>query len=764
MHDSRLFRIGLFFLFVSPQIAAAADQRALLELKLNGVSNGEVGVLLRGPDVLVPLKALQAAGLKSITGRQETILGDTYVSLVSLAPQLLFKVDDRNLSLNLTAQPAMLGFHLFDAQSNKPRGLLYAENPSSFFNYSVSLRDMKHVSAFSELGVSLQNSLFYSAISRNEDGALVRGLSQFTISNRQTLNRIIFGDRLVSTDILGGSLVMSGISFFREFDLDPYFVRSPGFNYSGAVATPSTAEVYVNNQLVRRAALPPGEFELKDLPVPVGAANTRVIVRDAFGNEQDIGSQNYFTGGLLKAGLQEFSYNLGVERNNLATQSWDYGPALLLARHRVGITDGFTAGARFEASPRVVSGGPSLSFKLPVGEMELGAAASQGEGLPGGAGFLGFSYLGYKFNAGASALALSPHYANTSLSASDDRSWLQLNALLGFPISSALGVTLRYTHENSQVNHQQDEFSASTTARLTNNVSLSVASGLTRKATTLSPAVSAGLTFFFGETTGSLSYQNSDHTGGGALALQKSLPLGTGYGYRFQAGAAEGAKNPVLDSLVQYQGPYGRYEANYTRIDGHDGTLLNTAGGLAFIGGDFFFTRPIQDSFAVIQVPGIAGVRGFSSNQDVGSTNSQGNLFVPNLLPYYGNKLSISDKDVPLNYTIAATEKLIAPPYRGGAVVSFPVRRVQSILGKIVLKDHTGAVVTPAYGQLSVNGKPGQFESPIGKLGEFYLENLGAGRFAATVDYKGRLCLFTIEIPDSNELEIDLGTVACRIQ
>ena len=186
---------------------------------------------------------------------------------------------------------------------------------------------------------------------------------------------------------------------------------------------------------------------------------------------------------------------------------------------------------------------------------------------------------------------------------------------------------------------------------------------------------------------------------------------------------------------MQYQGPYGRYEANYTRVDGRNETLLNTAGGLALIGGDFFLTRPVQDSFAVIQVPGVAGVRGYSSNQDVGHTNSQGNLFVPNLLPYYGNRLSISDKDVPLSYTVAATEKLVAPPFRGGAVVSFPINIVQRIIGKVVLEDR-GAAVTPAYGQLIVGGNGSQSESPIGKLGDFYLENLGAGRFSASVDYK----------------------------
>jgi outer membrane usher protein len=758
----RLFRISFFFILASPHTLNAADQRALLELKINEVASSEVAVLLRDSDVLIRLRDLRAAGL-TLEGRQETVLGETYVLLSSLAPEVLFKVDDRNLSLNLTVRPALLGLHRFANDANRPRGLLYSENPSSFLNYSVSLRDFKYTSAFSELGVSFGNNLFYTAVSRNEDGAFVRGLSQFTISNRENLNRTVLGDRLVSTDILGGSVVMSGVSFFREFNLDPYYVRSPGLNYSGAVSTPSTLEVYVNNQLLRRITLPPGEFEVKDLPVPVGTANTRMILRDAFGREQEIGSQYYFTGGLLKAGLHEFSYNLGVQRNNLATRSWDYGSVVFLARHRLGITDWLTGGARLEASPRVVSGGPTLSFKLPIGEMELGAAASGGEGASGGAAFLGFSYLGNNFNLGASARVLSPHYANTSLAASDNRSWLQLNALVGFPISSGVGVTLRYNHENSQVDHQQHHFSVATTARLTNNVSLFVTGGLAKQASTLTRDISTGLTFFFGQTTGSLSYQNSEGPGGGTLALQKSLPLGTGYGYRFQAGAQAGMTNPLLDTLVQYQGPYGRYEANYSRIDGHNVSLLNTAGGLAFIGGDFFLTRPVQDSFAVIQVPSVGGVRGYSSNQEVGYTNSKGNLFVPNLLAYYGNKLSISDKDLPLNYTIAATEKLVAPPYRGGAVVSFPINRVQSISGKVRLDDH-GMAVTPAYGQLSVHGKASQSESPIGKLGEFYLENLGAGRYWATVDYKDKVCEFNVDIPNSDESEINLGTIVCRMR
>ena len=758
----RLLYLSSLLVSLLPAVARAADQRAILELKLNEVKKGEVSVFLRDTDVLVKLKDLQAAGLKGLPEGHDTIRGEAYVLLSLLAPQLTFNVDERDLTLNLIAEPSMMGFNRFDVQPNRPAGIGYSEDPSGFLNYSLNLRDFKYSTAFSEAGVSVRNGLLYGAIARNEDGTLVRGLSNFTISNRSSLNRTVVGDRLITSDVLGGNFVMGGVSFFREFSLDPYFVRNPGLNYSGAVATPSTVDVYVNGQLLRRVPLPPGEFELKDLPVPAGVGDTRLVLRDAFGREQEIGSQNYFTSGLLKEGLQEFSYNLGSQRDNLATKSWDYGPPVFLARHRLGITDSLTGALRFEASPSVVSGGPSFSFRFPIGEMEVAAAASGGEGIPGGAGFLGFSYLGRSVNFGASARVMSSHYATTSLSPSDKRSWLQINTLVGFPIVSGVGITLRYIHENSRIDRQSHRVSLATSARLTDRISLFLSGGVSKQTTGTASEIFTGIAFMLGETTGTISYQKFAGADTGLLTLQKSLPVGSGFGYRLQAGSSSGSKNPSADGLLQFQGPYGRYEANYARVDGQDTSLLSMAGGLAVIGGDFFLTRPVQDSFAVIQVPGVGGVRGFSNNQEVGFSNASGNLFVPNLLPYYGNKLGIADKDVPLNYTINATEKVVGPPFRGGAVVSFPVQRIQRIMGQMTLDDEDRTTV-PAFGQLAltVNGKV--FDSPIGRQGEFYLENVPAGRHSATVEHKDKTCNFTIDVPNLDESEIKLGTLKCQL-
>ena len=764
-----MFRRGscfslFFFLFLSG-IGNAADQRALLELRINEIKKGEVTVFLRGTDVLVKVADLQGAGVRAQIGRQELIRDESYVLLNSLAPQVSFKIDERDLSLNLTAQPSILGFTRFDGQANRPARMVYSEDSSGFVNYSVSLRDFKQVSAFTEVGISVKNGLLYSALSRNDDGSFVRGLTNLSISNRENLNRTVVGDRLVATDILGGSVVMGGVSFFREFGLDPYFVRNPGLNYSGAVATPSTVDVYVNGQFLRSVPLPPGEFELKDLPVPAGAANTRLVLRDAFGREQEIGSQYYFTSGLLKEGLHEFSYNLGVKRNNLATHSWDYGPPVFIARHRVGLTDSLTGAVRLEGSTSTVSGGPGVSYRLPIGEMELAASGSAGDGGPGGGAYFGYSYLGQSLNFGMSARALSPHYSTTSLSPSDKRSWLQLNSLIGFPITSGVGVTLRYIYENSQTDGLSHRISAAATARLTNQISVFINGGVGRLSNGFSTDVFTGLTFLLGETTGTVSYQRFEGSGNAALTLQKSLPLGSGFGYRFQTDTnIDGSHGPSVNSLVQYQGPYGRYETNYARLNGQNTSLLSMAGGMAVIGGDFFLTRPVQDSFAVIQVPGVGGVRGYSSNQEMGYSNKSGNLFVPNLLPYYGNKLGISDKDIPLNYTIDATEKIVAPPFRGGAVVTFAVQKVQRIVGAVTLENN-GAVTIPAYGQLVVSTKDGkQFESPIGRRGEFYLENLPSGRYEALLEHKEQRCKLVLDVPNLDQPEIKLGTLSCQVQ
>jgi outer membrane usher protein len=248
-----------------------------------------------------------------------------------------------------------------------------------------------------------------------------------------------------------------------------------------------------------------------------------------------------------------------------------------------------------------------------------------------------------------------------------------------------------------------------------------------------------------------------------AASAQSPVPTSNGFGYRVQATAttADGVPGVGGRATAMYQGPWGTYEAAYARSSSQaPGTAsLFASGGLAFIGGALHPTRAIREGFALVRVPGVAGVRAFAQNAEVGRTDAAGDVLVPDLVPHFGNALGISDVDVPIGFEIDAAPKLIAPPYRGGALVEFPVKRLRAYTGSIAVSfKGDGPEVIPAYGLLTVTDAV----SAIGGRGDFYLEDVAPGARPARILYLGVTCPFTLQLPDSAEPVTDLGRIVCR--
>ena len=740
--------------------AATSDQAAILDLRVNKIRKKEIPVVLRGDDILAVVKDVEETGLVFVGGQHENIGGETYVSLKSLADALTFEMNERDLSLELTVKPAAFGLNVIDPSRDRPANIEYRQDPSGFLNYSVAVQNFRKVGTFSEAGFSIKGNLLYSGIQHSQQNGIVRGLSSFTIDNQKNLNRATLGDNFASSDILGGALTLGGLSFTRDFSLDPYFIRNPGLNYTGAVSTPSTADIYVNGRFQRRVTLPPGQFELRNIPLPTGDANTRVVIRDAFGREQEITSPYYFTAGLLREGLHEYSYNLGAPRNEIDTASFNYGPLVFLGYHRYGFSDGLTTGIRFEATRALVSGGPTISFLLPIGEMEVTTALSRDQGLLGGAAFLGYQYHGPNLTFGSSLKFSTAHYANTSLPASKSRPWLAMNLRSALPLFTGTSLSLGYQMERSRDSGSTHRISLATTRSLFDGLYLFLQAGYANQDKVGSGDLAAGLSYSFGGVNGMLLYERSTDGDSGTVSVNKGLPTGTGYGYRLESSI--GHEEFRSNNLVQFQGPWGRYEAEYRRGLGQDLTNFNMAGGFALIGGSILPTRPVQRSFALLQLPDMPNVRGYLNNLEVGRTDSNGQLLIPNLLPYYANKLSISDKDIPLNYYPAVVQKNIAAPFRGGGIATFPLRKIQRAEGAAIL-EMAGKSITPSFGEIKITADDKLFDSPIGRNGEFYLENIPSGVHSAVIEHEGKTCQFTLTIPNSDDSVIELGRLGCKL-
>jgi outer membrane usher protein len=172
----------------------------------------------------------------------------------------------------------------------------------------------------------------------------------------------------------------------------------------------------------------------------------------------------------------------------------------------------------------------------------------------------------------------------------------------------------------------------------------------------------------------------------------------------------------------------------------------------------------VHDSFALVRIPGVEGVRAFASHQEVGKTGRNGNLLVPDLQAYYANLLDVADGDIPLQYAVPDVGQTLALPYRGGAVALFGVQKVQRVVGTILIADK-GEDRIPSYGDMTVTTNGREMSSPIGGSGRFYFEDLSAGTHTAMVrDSAGRECSLTITVPSSEGTIVNLGSLRCEVR
>jgi outer membrane usher protein len=743
---------------VVPAAAAAQDQRALLELVVNSVSKGETFVVLRGRDALVGVLRLRDAGLQGFGGARETIGGETLVSLASLADDVTFTVDERELRLILVVSPALLGRSVRSYGTAAPPDITYRSDMSGFLNYAVNWTEGVGASLFTESAAHAGPALIYNTISV-DDGAVTRGLTNVTFDDRRAMRRWIVGDGFARTGALGGDAWMGGITVAREFGIEPYFVTHPSLALTAPVAIPSTVEIHVNGRLVSQEQVAPGRLDLRNLPFTVGRNDARIVVRDAFGNSSEISSNYYLSSSVLSRGLHDYQYSLGFRRDAIGLSSWGYKELVALARHRYGVSDTLTLGGRAEAASGLFSVGPSANLRLPFGDIEGAGGFSAGDEGPGAAGLAAYTYSGRAFGAGASILAAHASYATVNAPPRDDRPALDVSAFGGVTIGARTSLTIQHTRGRLHGGTSRARSSLLTSLRLTRRLQLTASLAHVRGTTGTGPEAFVGLSAIVGHTTTTVSAA-SDRTGASVgVDTQKPLPVGVGYGYH--ARAETGTPGSVAGAL-RYQGRFGRYELRRDVFGGQGTTSASVAGSVVAIGGDLYASRPVQQSFALLRVPGVAGVRGFASNQEVGRTNKAGNLLVPDLQAYYGNLLNISDTDIPLDYSIGGVRQTIAPPYRGGALVVFPVQVLRRVTGSIQIGAAPAGRV-PRDGELSVTpaGADAPVTSPVGADGAFYFENLPAGRHPAIVRDSAGACAFVLEVPASIDPLTDLGTVQC---
>ena len=631
--------------------------------------------------------------------------------------------------------------------------------PGGFFNYDFSslgstvdtkTSGLLELGGFNRLGVGTATFLWQDFGDRK---GLTRLDTAWTQDHPDQMQRLRIGDTIGRAGAWGRAVRFGGMQWGTSFDTQPGFIPFPQPGVRGEAVLPSTLDVYVNNALRLRSDIPPGPFEISNLPVVTGQGQVQLVVRDMLGRQQIITQPYYASSVLLRQGLSDYAYELGFVRQNFGLADNDYGSALATATHRLGVTDRFTRELRAEILGDQQTLGVSGAYLWPtLGTGNASAAVSHGPAGDGGLFALGLDHQSSRVNFGIQGQIASSEFAQLGLPSGAARPRQTLIARAGYAAGRMGAFSLSYVRQSFWGQDQNELTSASYSVRLGQDYFLSVIA-LENRSSSTNYSIGLTLTRPLGaRTSGSI---NSIRQAGGdstTVQVQGNLPEGPGVGYRMLSQSGQNERAEVGGFM---QTRVGTYRAEASQAQGLSSYRLGASGGIAFLGG-VFPSRRIDNSFAVAKTGDYSGVRVYRDNQPVGRTDGQGRVMIPNLRAYELNSISIEQADLPLDAQVDALRLPVTPYLRSGVLAEFPVRASKGGVVTIVLEDGT---YLPSGSVVRIAERPEEF--PVAYRGEAYLTGLGETN-ELQVTWKEQECRIKVEVPPGAGLLPHLGTFVCK--
>lgn len=757
---------------------AEGTELIFVRIVLNQEPKGEYLVGIGGDgNVQVRTEDLKMMGFRDPGGETSEIDGQPSISLRSMKG-VEYSFLEKTLSLDITAAPELLSKRTVDFLPKRQTKVHYSKDPSGFLNYGVSYSagsDFRFdtLGITDQLGVRLGDFLFLTDSSYTKDSRdekFVRLMSSVTYDRRQELQRMVLGDFFASSGTLGSNVNLGGVGFSKAYSMDPYLIRYPLADVSGMASLPSEVDVYVNGVRTRTEKISPGEFDLKNISSYGGAGAVTLVIKDAFGREQKRTYPFYVSDILLREGLHEYSYNAGFARKKFGEESNRYESPAFSAFHNYGVSDSLTMGMRGEGIKGKYNLGPQASFRLhQLGIVSLSLSGSTDEReRTGSAGFASYQYQDSRISARALVKGLTRSYAVAGEEVQADKSRYETGLGLGYgssefgSLSLSMDIVKKYVGQDRQV----DIVSYS---RMLWRSSTLVASFRKIRDENSSTEVFLGMTYYpKPDLSLSTSYKRSDGTNTETLQAQKNTPAGEGYGYRVSLEKSDSPAGSAtsINPFYQYNSRYGVYTGEYRGVSNDDGRRnetysLTASGGIACVGNTIGLSRPITDSFGLVKVDDLQGVRVYLNNQEIGRTDAGGKVFLPTMGSYEENRVSISDKDIPMEYSLPEIAKYVSPPLRSGSLIPFEAKKFQAVTGKLNIRTE-GGIRPVEYSEVRVQGKGKEAAFPTGKGGEFYLENAEPGEHKGSFVFQGKTCTIGLVIPKTEEMIIDLGSLVCE--
>lgn len=734
---------------------------AVLDVKLNGQPRGQAWVLVDSTaGVLIDKAALQRwrVQIAGLTTREED--GRAYVPVGEIqGARATIDEKKQEVALWLPSETFAPSEH---PVRNDAEVLLELPPWAVFANYSLfGYRDQEtsYASGLLEAGLPGPYGVGIASVAANTVGVegtthrVVRLDTYWRYDEPDQTRTYIIGDSFTLQSSWGTAVRFAGLQVASNFSLQPNLVTYPLQAVSGTAVVPSTVDVLVNGSRVGSQQVDAGPFTLTNVPVVTGTGEVQVIVRDAFGQQQVLTQRFYSSPRLLRAGLSEYSVSAGFMRQNYGLDSFSYEGGLASAYWRHGLTDQVTVETLGNATSAVLNGGAVVGVGIGQwGTVAAGIVGSNGDAGRGQMWLAGYEYFTPRYNFSVRTAHASDNFrqvADVTIAQVERLTYAAAGVNMGRAGSLGLGyLSQRHLNEPS-----------TESGTVSYSVGLGRAFLVLSGSRTFAPATatSAFVTLMLPldpMTTASADVQrtraDSRTSSVSGATLQRAVPLDTGWGYRIRA-----TTDGLYEGGLSYAGPYGNYTAEVARLSDDTATRALVTGGVGWIGGTAFASKTITESFGLVQVGDSAGIPVYHEGNLVGHTDEHGRAVLPKLYAYMPNRIGIDDRILPIDATVAGSERRVTPFYRSGVQVDFDVRRGKDALVEVRLANGdpvpTGAEAATSDGRSIL----------VGRGGLLFVENIQEGQ-AFTVRSAGKTCEFRLtgRIPD--EVLPRLGPFICQ--
>lgn len=750
-------------------IAGAGAALRPVDVVLNGAPVGSWTLLEVQSELFAPADAFAEWRLGRPTRTVIEYRGQTWHSLAAV-PGYDARIDAATQTLDLKFSAEAYTATLLGAPSEQRP----PNDPSihaAYFNYDLTYSRVRsqitdsttELGALAELGATGPYGVFSSSFVGRNVLASPTGSPRSWRRLETTFSRdfpernitLKVGDTATRSGLTGRTFYFGGVQLARNFGLTPGLVTQPIPVLAGTSNAPSTVELYINDALRQTSNVQPGPFTINNPPTVSGAGEARVVVRDLLGRETVL-VQPFFTHAeLLEQGLSDWSVDAGAIRRDLGNTNADYGDRFAAGLLRLGLTKTLTMEARAEVSPGMRQWGLAAITPLPGGILSqttlLTSQSEAGRGRKwsfdverqagdhGFAGRIERTGTGYRVLGGSNEdtqrqqLTASYSYGSTR--------W----GNFGFSAASI------QSYNADRIRSYGATYSMQVGQRGSLSVNLSRYQGATS-------GTSVGLSLVT-PLDGGRNVSGNVTTRPGNIdayaSVTQAAPQAGETGWRLLGGQRSGAT--FAEGGLYRQAEPAALSLDVSAASAQQALRLAAQGGMVLAGGKVFATRSVRESFALVEVPGYAGVGVGFQGAKMAHTDSQGRALITGLQPNTINRIQLDPSELPISAEIDSIEQVAVPAARSGVLVKFPIRSGRGALIRLVLDDGEAA---PAGAEIAIEGDNRDFY--VARRGEAFVTGLQTQN-RLRLKWKERTCLVDVTLPPGNPDEIPrIGPLTCK--